>query len=114
MSIERSYHRSQRTFRFYLIGCWCLTIMGSVTVQPSTAQGPAKTQNESTASEANAPELNAKNAAAWRDHIRPSTEELAWTQIDWLPDLKSGLEEAAKTNKPILLWTMNGHPMGCT
>ena len=81
----------------------------SLGVQPLLGQSPDKTQTEPSG-----PELNAENVEAWRDHIRPSSEELAWTQIDWHRDLKSGLEDATKSGKPILLWTMNGHPFGCT
>lgn len=51
---------------------------------------------------------------AWRLHIKPTVEELAWMKIDWLPDLHSGIETASQIGKPILLWTMNGHPFGCT
>lgn len=58
--------------------------------------------------------LDSESAKAWKKHILPTEEELAWTKIDWLPDLKSGIEEASKSDKPILLWTMNGHPFGCT
>lgn len=51
---------------------------------------------------------------AWRTHIRPTADELTWMKIGWLPDLRSGIEAAAKAGKPVLLWTMNGHPFGCT
>lgn len=59
-------------------------------------------------------DINSKNADAWKQHIRPTDQERAWTKIDWLPDLKSGIDAASKSGKPILLWTMNGHPFGCT
>ena len=58
--------------------------------------------------------LNNENYQAWQKHIVPTEQELAWTKIAWLPDLKSGIEAASKNGKPILLWTMNGHPFGCT
>lgn len=58
--------------------------------------------------------LNRSNHAAWRQHIQPSDAELRWTQIDWQPDLKTGIAKATTSGKPILLWTMNGHPFGCT
>lgn len=59
-------------------------------------------------------ELSVETYEAWKQHIRPDKEELAWQQIDWLPDLKSGIVRASKIGRPILLWTMNGHPFGCT
>ncbi len=59
-------------------------------------------------------ELTSKNYQAWKKHIQPSPDELVWQQIDWQPDLQSGIEQAAESGRPILLWTMNGHPFGCT
>ena len=58
--------------------------------------------------------INRSNYEAWMPHIKPSESELRWTQIDWQPDLKTGIAKAAESGKPILLWTMNGHPLGCT
>ena len=59
-------------------------------------------------------DLNSGNLSTWKDRILPTEEELSWTKIPWLKDLRSGIEEAAKSGKPVLLWTMNGHPLGCT
>ena len=59
-------------------------------------------------------ELTEKNRRAWKANILPTEEELAWTKIPWLPDLQSGIDAAAEAGKPVLLWTMNGHPLGCT
>jgi len=47
------------------------------------------------------------------DEILPSKEESAWLEIDWKTDLWSAREEAARTGKPIYLWEMDGHPLGC-
>ncbi len=58
--------------------------------------------------------INGHSPDEWRKHIQPSAEELAWMKINWLPDLRSGIEAGGKAGKPILLWTMNGHPFGCT
>ena len=51
---------------------------------------------------------------AWREHIEPTDTELKWMKIPWLPTFSEGIVEGAKASKPILLWTMNGHPLGCT
>lgn len=59
-------------------------------------------------------QLTPDNYKAWMRHIQPSEDELKWRQIDWQPDLKTGIAKAAESGKPILLWTMNGHPFGCT
>src|SRR3954452_2727715 len=59
-------------------------------------------------------ELNDKNYADWRKHILPDTGELAWQQIPWATTFKDGIVAADAAGKPLLLWTMNGHPLGCT
>lgn len=58
--------------------------------------------------------LDSSNYQAWRDLIRTSDQELAWQQLPWLASFHQGLVEAAREQKPLLLWVMNGHPMGCT
>jgi hypothetical protein len=59
-------------------------------------------------------ELNDQNYAAWRKHILPDTGEMAWQQIPWATTFKDGIVTADAAGKPLLLWTMNGHPLGCT
>ena len=59
-------------------------------------------------------DLNDENYEVWRDHIRPDSSELAWEQIPWLTTFKDGILAADAAAKPLLLWTMNGHPLGCT
>lgn len=58
--------------------------------------------------------LSDENYAAWRDHILPKDDELEYLRIPWLLTFADGLAEAARQDKPLLLWTMNGHPLGCT
>ena len=60
------------------------------------------------------PELSVADVPRWRDHVRPSTDELAFEEIDWLPSLAEGLVRANAEARPLLLWAMNGHPLGCT
>jgi hypothetical protein len=59
-------------------------------------------------------ELHDKNYADWRKHILPDTGELTWQQIPWETTFKDGIVSADVAGKPLLLWTMNGHPLGCT
>jgi hypothetical protein len=59
-------------------------------------------------------ELNQENYLTWRDHILPNPSEMAWEQIPWLTTFKDGIRAADSADKPLLLWTMNGHPLGCT
>lgn len=50
----------------------------------------------------------------WRALIEPSAAELAFTAIPWRPNLWSAVQEAQASDRPVLLWAMNGHPLGCT
>jgi hypothetical protein len=45
--------------------------------------------------------------------IRPKPEELRWTAIPWETDLWAARRKAQEAGKPIFLWAMNGHPLGC-
>ncbi len=58
--------------------------------------------------------LTSDNLAAWRDHILPSDGDLAWTKIPWKVTFHEGITAANEKSKPLLLWVMNGHPLGCT
>jgi hypothetical protein len=60
------------------------------------------------------PTLSSSNWEAWRDHVWPSADELAFEQIPWIPVLRDGVREADAQGKPLLVWMMNGHPLGCT
>ena len=53
-------------------------------------------------------------AARWRDHVMPTAEETAWEAVPWIPSLAGGVLAAQEAHKPLLLWVMNGHPLGCT
>ena len=45
--------------------------------------------------------------------IQPKEEESAWLSIAWDTDLWRARKKAAELGKPILLWEMDGHPLGC-
>lgn len=59
-------------------------------------------------------ELNEKNFTAWKKHILPAERDLKWQQIPWLNAFKDAVVAADSAGKPLLLWMMNGHPLGCT
>jgi hypothetical protein len=59
-------------------------------------------------------EPDADNFRDWVEFIAPSKDELAWEGIGWRNAFWPAVEEARKLGRPILLWTMNGHPLGCT
>jgi hypothetical protein len=43
----------------------------------------------------------------------PSADE-KWQSIPWKTDLLQARDEASASKKPVFLWSMNGHPLGCT
>ena len=47
------------------------------------------------------------------EQVRPGVFEDAYALIPWQTDLWTARELAAKQGKPILLWEMDGHPLGC-
>jgi hypothetical protein len=47
------------------------------------------------------------------DSVLPSQEEERWLQIPWRTDLSQALTDARRSGKPVLLWVMNGNPLGC-
>jgi hypothetical protein len=57
--------------------------------------------------------LTESTLAEWRAAILPSAEELAWRKIPWRSELHTALVDGHVADKPILLWAMNGHPLGC-
>jgi|CXWL01.1.fsa_nt_gi hypothetical protein len=54
-------------------------------------------------------DIDAKIAA-----VLPTAEENRWLEIPWRLNLGVARREAAESKKPLFVWMMNGHPMGCT
>ncbi len=46
--------------------------------------------------------------------IKPEPREEKWSEVPWRTSLWQARQEAAARGKPILLWEMDGHPLGCT
>lgn len=51
---------------------------------------------------------------AWEARIRPTASERSFERIPWLTTFGDGIREADARGRPLLLWVMNGHPLGCT
>ena len=45
--------------------------------------------------------------------LRPDADAL-WRSIPWRIELAAAQREAAKARKPLFVWAMDGHPLGCT
>ncbi len=58
--------------------------------------------------------LHGKSLDEWRALIAPKSEELSFTKIEWRASFWPAVIEAREKDLPILLWAMNGHPLGCT
>lgn len=61
-----------------------------------------------------APILDQANFETLFEHVVPDDDELIWQKIGWRGVLADAVEEAQRTDRPILLWAMNGHPLACT
>ena len=59
-----------------------------------------------------AEKLSPQEFARLHGSARPAAEK--WTEIPWETDLTQARERAAKESKPLLMWVMDGHPLGCT
>ena len=44
----------------------------------------------------------------------PAERASGWLELDWEIDLWKARQRAAREGKPIFLWEMDGHPLGCT
>jgi hypothetical protein len=63
---------------------------------------------------ARAQELTNTTYAKWRDDLLPAQKDVAYKSIPWRASFWDAVVEAQAKDKPILLWAMNGHPLGCT
>ncbi len=62
---------------------------------------------------ADVPTLGDGDFAALLKAVRPVAGEDLFATIPWETSLWEAREKAAKEGKPILLWEMDGHPLGC-
>jgi hypothetical protein len=63
---------------------------------------------------ADKPLLDETTFQKWRDYIEPTKKEQCWEEIPWRGRFLEAMEEASEKKLPVLLWAMNGHPLGCT
>lgn len=58
--------------------------------------------------------FDAQESAVLSALILPTDDENAWLAIPWRTSLWEARRQAAAAGKPILLWEMDGNPLGCT
>src|SRR5262245_58939919 len=58
--------------------------------------------------------LGLEEFAALHAAVAPRGQTERWTEIPWQADLETARREAARAGKPLLMWVMDGHPLGCT
>ncbi len=44
---------------------------------------------------------------------RPCADKEAWSEVDWVGEFWEGRRQAARQGKPMFIFAMNGHPLGC-
>jgi hypothetical protein len=89
-------------------GVLALTLPAGVWAQ----SGPPK--EKSADARPRSPELSDATFGEVRDQILPKPADLKWEDIPWRTSLTEALAEAARVRKPVLLWAMQGDPLGCT
>ena len=62
------------------------------------------------------PSLSAAEFSGLHSAVKPSALDHGerWTEIPWMTELHAAREKAAKESKPLFMWIMDGHPLGCT
>jgi hypothetical protein len=58
--------------------------------------------------------LTDANYTQLHESAHPTDAELAWRKVPWLPSVWDGIVEGQKSDRPILMWILNGHPLACT
>lgn len=57
-------------------------------------------------------ELTPETFSSLHEQLQPVEE--AWTTIPWQVSLVPAQQLAVEEGKPLFVWAMDGHPLGCT
>lgn len=60
------------------------------------------------------PPLSEATFSYWKSFISPTKEELVWETLPWMTKLWEARAHAQKQGKPVMFWSMAGHPLGGT
>jgi len=86
-----------------------IMLFAALATPAAVGQAPATRPAGPTMSE----DLTADTLEAWHAFIRPTEAERRWLEIPWRTSFWQSVLDSQRERKPILLWAMNGHPMGC-
>ena len=73
----------------------------------------AITAQENGGSESNPPGLDQAEFERLHAELQPDPAQL-WRTIPWKISLLDAQRMAAEQKKPLFIWAMDGHPLGCT
>ena len=59
------------------------------------------------------PKLSAENTELCK-FVLPNAGEASFRKIPWRTSVMQGIVDAQKNDKPVMIYLMNGHPLGCT
>jgi hypothetical protein len=81
-----------------------MSITKTVVLAILTALTPALCHSE---------ELTRERFLELHEQLQPDPSEV-WRSIPWKTNLLEAQQEAAQQGRPIFIWAMDGHPLGCT
>jgi len=97
-----------------------IPVLGLMVVGGAVAQGwvgPGAASGTPGPTSAPMPDLAVKtlDAETFRKlHAEMAPRGERWMEIPWETDLQAARQRAARERKPLLMWVMDGHPLGCT
>ena len=60
------------------------------------------------------PPLSSETIEDYQLAIEPTETGSAFLRINWYSQLRQAVREARHSEKPLLIYMMNGHPLACT
>ena len=100
------------SFSVVLLAAGLLTRIGVASRSVGAAPGAAPNLNGTPVPTFETASLPAEQWSKLHAGVFPPKEK--WTEIPWQADIQTARAQAAREGKPLLLWIMDGHPLGCT
>jgi hypothetical protein len=92
------------------IGLAC-ALSGPALAQSQSVDTPRATMRVS--KENPPPQLDQTSYRKLFELCKPCADKEAWTEIAWIGEFWQGRQQAARVGKPMFIFAMNGHPLGC-